>query len=287
MTKTIGVAVDSPADFPPGVVKQLDLNICPVHILVDGADYLHGVNITNKQVIDYLKNKRDVSTSPLLPNEFADIFENLTDRYDHLISLHISSKLSGNFASAKNSLRLLYPDQADRITLIDTGNVTVGQGLLAKRAVELIRKGVPAEEIEAKLKPYMEHGLLFFAVDNLFWLKRSGKLTGFSAMMGSLLNVKPIINLQDTKLVAAGTEHGKVSAVNKLINLATETALKQPADYEIWVGHADALESAVYVQTRVASALDIMMAEIQIAEVGPTIAAHAGPGSLCLGMLRR
>ena len=137
----IGFAVDSTIDLPDGMKEDLGLNIIPIHIFVDGQDHLHGVNISNKEVVEYLKQNRDVYTTPYFPSECADIFEKLFNKYDRIISFHISTELSGNFQSALNYLNLLFDDEVAKIDVIDTQNVCIGQGLLVKKAVDSLQKG--------------------------------------------------------------------------------------------------------------------------------------------------
>jgi fatty acid-binding protein DegV len=97
----IGIVVDSPADFPEGMAEKLGLHIMPVHIYVNGRDHLHGVDISNREVVDHLRYQKDVSTKPFFPGECADVFERLTNRYDKIFSFHVSSQLSGCFESEK------------------------------------------------------------------------------------------------------------------------------------------------------------------------------------------
>ncbi len=90
---------DSTADFPEGMIKKLNINLIPIHILVDGKDYLHGVDISNEEVIEYMKEEREVKTFPPLPSEYSDFYEKMANRYDHIISFHVSSDLSNNSRS--------------------------------------------------------------------------------------------------------------------------------------------------------------------------------------------
>ena len=100
MPQRIGLICDSTADFPKGLEKELGLHILPVHIMVDGQDHLHGQTISNRQVVEALRQKRDVFTKPFFPHECADYFEDLLGKYDRVVSFHLSTALSGNYNSA-------------------------------------------------------------------------------------------------------------------------------------------------------------------------------------------
>jgi len=121
--------VDSTADFPSGMTEALGLHIVPIHISVDGQDHRHGVDILNQQILSAMREGRDVVTSPPIPSEYTDIFENLLARYDRLISLHVSRQLSKCFISAQSAIRLFYEETAARIKAVDTRTCTIGQAL--------------------------------------------------------------------------------------------------------------------------------------------------------------
>ena len=287
MPKRIGIVVDSPADFPEGMIEDLGIHVLPVHIFVDGKDHLHGVDIGNKEVSEHLKGRRKVYTRPFFPGECADFLEKLCERYDEIFCFHISNQLSGNFKSAKSSIRLLFEDQAAKVKLIDTGNVSVGQGLMVKKALELIKNGSSTFNLETRLEPYKSNSFLFITVDNLHWLKEGGRVSSFSAFLGGVLDIKPIITLSDSRLIPVEKHRGKRQALDRIIEMGAQTAKRMRGDFEIWVGHLDAADDALYVRDRVSHILGKSRAEITVVEVGPTIAVHAGPGSLCLGMLPR
>ena len=124
MAQRIGIVVDSTADFPIEVAEDLQIHIVPVHIFIDGKDYLHGDTISNQQVIDSLHQHKEVKTAPPFPAEYSDLYTRIGHRYDTILSFHVSSELSDCYSSAKNSVRILYDDIAQKIEMVDTQNVT-------------------------------------------------------------------------------------------------------------------------------------------------------------------
>jgi len=105
----IAFVTDSTADFPDGAVEKLGLHIIPIHILINGNDFLHDVTISNQDVIDHMKIKLEVKTAPPMPGEYSYVYERLLtkEKYDKVVSFHVSDNLSNCYKSAKNSLKLL------------------------------------------------------------------------------------------------------------------------------------------------------------------------------------
>jgi DegV family protein with EDD domain len=285
MAQNIGFVVDSAVDLPLGMAEQLDLHIVPVHITVDGRDYLHGVTISDQEIIAHLRREREVKTAPPFPSEFGDLYERIGRRYDRILSFHVSSELSNCYNSAKNSLRILYEDIAEKVNIIDTKNVSIGQGLIVKRAVELVNDRGDLNNLEAMLAPYVRNAFLYFSVENLYWLRRAGKTGVLSSLFGKALDIKPVIGLEDGRLVPVSRSRGKKSAIDDLVRLAREAYQIYQGRHETWIAHADAFGSALYLQEALSSQLHIDAEEIQIVDIGPTISAHTGPGCVCLAMI--
>jgi len=287
MGSRLGIMADSTADFPEGMVKKLKINLIPIHILVDGKDYLHGVDISNEEVIEYMKEEREVKTFPPLPSEYSDFYEKIANRYDHIISFHVSSDLSNSFKSATNSIKVLFDDIPDKITHVDTRNVSAGQALLIKKAVELKDKFRSPKDIVLHLEPFIKNNIILFTVDNLYWLKRSGKLNFFSSLMGNILDFKPIIGLKNGKLISIAKHRGRWTAIEDMIRLTREEYKKFDSKVDIWIAHADARKDAIKIHEALRTVSAGMKSKIYIAEIGPTIAAHTGPGGLCIAMMPR
>jgi DegV family protein with EDD domain len=285
MAQKIGIAVDSTADFPSGMAEQLQLHVIPVHIFVDGEDFLHGVTISNQEVIDQLKHERDVRTAPPFPGEYSEFYEELSTQYDQIVSFHVSTELSNCYKSAKNSLRILAEETAGKIKIIDTRNASIGQALIVKKAVELIRRQEGLDTLEALLTPYLKNAFMYFSVDNLYWLKRAGKTGLFSSFLGNVLDIKPIIGLENGRLVPLSKVRGKVSAIDNLVELGREAHQLCRGDHETWIAHVDAMDTAIFLQEELAAQLGLNSEKIEIVDIGPTISAHTGPGSICLAVL--
>ena len=287
MTTNIGFVCDSTADFPDGMVQALNLHILPVHIFVDGKDHLHGIDIDNRQVLQQLKKHREVYTKPFFPVECADFFEDLLDRYDQIVSFHLSTHLSGNFQSATNARPLMFQEDADRVTVLDLGSVSISLAMLVQKAVALMQSDKNPATLKTRMAPYVKSAFLGFTVENLIWLKQGGRVSAFAAFVGRMLDIKPIINLQGAKLIPTERHRGKKPALKRLVEMAEEQYQRFKGDCDIWLAHAECLEEVTFTREKIAVRLAIPPQEIQIIEIGATISVHAGPGSICLAMLPR
>ncbi len=287
MAKKIGIVVDSTADFPPGFIKRFDLNVIPVHVVVDGVDYLDGVTITNKEILDFMKKDCDISTRAPAPAEYADFFEKCFEKYDFIISFHVSSELSDCFTSAKSALRLLNDEDHLKIKIIDTKHISIGQALYAIKTINIMKETRSLANIEDKLDEAMVSSLNSFTVDSLKWLKKSGKIGSAGAMVGNLLNIKPIMSVKNAKLSLVATVRGKKAALDQMATTAKGVRAKYGGEYDVWVGHCDAIDDAGYLKDKLASALEMDEQAISIVETGASVAIKVGPGCCNWGMIRR
>jgi len=285
MTEQIGIVVDSTADFPPHMAADLGIHTIPIHIAIDGKDHLHGVSIENEQVIAAMRADRDVHTSPPIPSEYADVLEKLLERYDRVLSFHVSKALSQCYTSVQRAIQLLFDDAAQRVIPIDTRTCTVGQALIVKRAAEMLRQGLPMDELLHELNFFMGNGSLYFTVDNLYWLKRAGRLNFFSSILGGMLDIKPVIGLKNGQLVPMTKHRGHEAALASLAQMAGDDYRRHRGDCEIWIAHAAAEEKRDRLMEELELEIPVALDSIRMAEIGPTITAHAGPGCIALSVM--
>ncbi len=284
MAEKIGFVCDSTADFPPGLARKLRIHTLPVHIMVGAKDHLHGISISNAEVIKKLQDKKDVSTKPFYPFECADYYEKLLGRYDKIVSCHLSTELSGCYKSAVNARNLLFSEDAARVKVLDLGSVSVSLGLVVKKAVELLKADSNLETIEKRLAPYKKHAFMGFTVDNLKYLKKGGRVSAFSAFVGGMLDIKPIINLDNAKLVPIEKHRGKKPALKRLVTMAAEKIRQYNGNCSVWLAYAGNKAEALITRDKLAARTGRRVEEMQLAEVGATISVHTGPGSVCIAV---
>lgn len=265
------------------MTDQMGIKLLPVHIFVNGKDHLHG-KITNKEVLENLRGKKTVYTTPYYPYECTKMFDKLLEKHDEVVSLHISNELSGNYKSACSAKNFMGREDAKRVHVIDVGAVSIGQGLMVKKAAGLIDQGVPAASLENHLAPLKNKVFLAFTVDDLIWLKKGGRISAFNAFVGKMFNVKPIINLQDSRLVPVEKHRGKKSSTEHLVSMAEKNYKDFYGNCEVWMAYADNPEEVIAVREKLAAAIDMPADSIPMAELGATISVHTGPGSIFIAM---
>jgi DegV family protein with EDD domain len=285
MAKKVALVCDSTADFPPGMAEQLGLNILPVHIFVEGKDHLHGKNISNNEVLKKLKKKKDVYTTPFYPYECTKMYDSLLKNHDEVVSFHLSKDISGNYKSACAAKEFMGDTDAKRVHILDLGSAGVSLSLMVKKAVDLLGKGVAPADLEKHLQPFKKNVFMTFTVDNLIWLKKGGRVKAFDAFIGNMLDFKPIIQLQDAKLVPVERQRGKKPALKRVVEISEETYRKFNGKCEVWMAHTGNIEEIMITREKLAEAIGRPAGNIPLAEAGATISVHTGPGSVFVSML--
>ncbi len=293
MEKKIGVITETALDLPKGVAGKKGIMLVPIHILVNDVSRLHGKEIVNQEVVEHISQKDDVSTEPPTPREYCSVFNRINDDYDLIYSLHVSSDLSQCHANAVHGLKLLKKKQKEeergifdnKIKVIDTRAVSISQGQIVNRIAGIVKTNHDQAKLDKYIKWLTRKATMFFVVDDLFWLKRAGKLNVFSGFMGKMLDIKPIIKLDDGKLVPMDKSRGKGSAIDIMVNLIKKTTPQYKRGVEVWVGHSVSLLDAKYVRTKLAVNFQIKENKIPIVDMGPTMVAHTGPGVVCVSIL--
>jgi DegV family protein with EDD domain len=287
MPPKVGVVVDSTADFPPGLADELGIVTIPIHLHADGEDYLDGMTITPAEIWAKLRRNLEVETRPASPPIFATAFGSLLVQFDRLVYLHVSAQLSGCSESATEALRLLQPSEAARIRLVDTGHLSISQGLLAWRAAEWLRAGNDPDCLDAYLQPLLKETMLCFTVESLSWLRRSDRLAAVTAFMGNLLDIKPVVSLSDGRIVPLEKHRGRRSAIDALIRLAARAGDRFRAGFDLWTAHADVAEEGALLRDQIQARIGRDKGELPLVDIGAAVAVHSGPGTLAWAICPR
>jgi DegV family protein with EDD domain len=257
----------------------------PIHVFVNGKDYLDGVSLKRSEFLEHLVGKADVKTSPPYPGEYAAMYDKLLQEYEWVVSFHISSELSGCLTSASGARQFLKDNLARRVMQIDTGTLCVSQALLVHKAAEFLRGQETLVNLQAFLKPYLNNNYFCFTVDNLNWLRKGGRVSALAAFMGTMLSIKPVIHLENKRLIPVDRARGRKAAMENMLERARNTRDLLDSAVTVWIAHVAAADEANDLRERLAGELGIPRADVKITESGPTIAAHAGPGAIAWGML--
>lgn len=259
--------------------EKYNINIIGMPYTINGVEKVYdmGKNTNFKEMYDMMRAGAMPSTAALNPQDYIDYFEPVFERGEDIFYVHFSDQLSGTFnhmAVALNELKEKYPER--KITLFNTKNICYGAGLQALLAGKMHYEGKSDEEILEFLNEFAPTVQTKFVVDSLFHLKRGGRVSATSAVVGSLLNIKPLLKIsEEGKIEKYATVKGMKKAV---LTLAQECVENVNKDYQIIILHADNLEMAELAKGLVREKLGDDV-EINIYPIGPVIGSHCGPGT--------
>ncbi len=294
--KKIGVISETTVDMPDGMAKKNGVHLLPIDIIINDERRTHGKDVVNQEVVEHLLQKDNVSTEPVTPLKYSLAYKKLLEQYDYVFSMQVSSKLSQCYANARYGIRLLKKKQAkgeasnldvNNIKIIDTRTASVSQGQIVNRIATIVKNNYDLGKIDQYIAWLIKRASMFFVVDNLYWLKRAGRVNGFSSFFGNLLDIKPIIKLDDGNLIPVQKPKGSDVAIDSMLRMIRETTPKYKRGIEVWVAHSASLLDAKYIRKQVAADLKIKENKIPIIDIGPTIGVHTGPGTVCVSILPR
>lgn len=284
---TYRIVTDSSANLTDELIDRYQLEILSLVFMVDGKEYLSyvkGETSDLKQFYTMMRDKKNITTSCISPKSCYDIFEPILQSGDDLLYIGFSSGLSNTYQVGHNVLeemREKYPER--KIYDVDTLAASMGQGLLVVYAARLQEAGKSIEEVYQWLLDQRLHLCHWFTVDDLFFLKRGGRVSATSAVMGTMLSIKPVMHVDDEgRLIPVAKVRGRRQSLDALVERMAKSAT-EPAKQTVFISHGDCREDAEYVAQKVKERFGV--SEIVINYVDPVIGAHSGPGTLALFFL--
>lgn len=223
------------------------------------------------------------TTSQVNPEEAKEKLKEFLQINKNIIHIAFSSGLSGTFNSVRLAASELMEEQPDcRITVIDSLAASMGEGLLVHKALEKQASGADYEEMTAWLEEYRYHVCHNFTVDDLFHLYRGGRVSKTAAVLGTMINLKPVLHVDDEgHLIPLSKVRGRKKSLHTLVdNMEKQMGAYRGENDTVFISHGDCYEDAVYVKELVQKRFGIE--KFLINPVGPTIGAHSGPGTLAL-----
>jgi DegV family protein with EDD domain len=271
----VAVVTDSTADLPTQLVKARDITVVPLTLNFEGRSLLDGVEIRPSEFYRRLPNATThPTTSQPSAGSFAEAYARLLENHDEIVSIHISEKLSGTFASAMQGAEMT---DAKRVRVVDSQLVSMSLGLLTLAAADIATKEADGATVERRVSEMREHVQTYFSVATLEFLRRGGRIGRASAMLGSVLQVKPVLCIRDGLVTPLERVRTFDRALNRIVALTRE--VDRGKGLCVIVGHADAEADA----ERVARELEPVADTLMIQPLGPVVGAHAGPGVVGVG----
>lgn len=274
------IFADSGSDLPKEFFTENNVELFTLRVDLNNQQYDDILDIDPKVVYDAMREGAVPKTSQVSPEIFLNKFETLAKNDEEGIYIAFSSNLSGTYNTAvmiASQVRENYPNL--KLKIIDTKCASLGHGLLVLEAVRLRDEGLPYEEIAQKITHMAEHMTQLFTVENLSYLAAGGRLSKSSAFIGGLLSIKPILHVEDGKLIPLEKIRGRKKAINRIIELMAERG-GDFANKIVGISHGDDLEFAKEVQALIEDKLHPKAFEITM--IGSSIGAHAGPGTIAI-----
>lgn len=282
----IALLSDSSCDLPASLIQEYHIDLVPFYVSFDTQTYFK--EITELSIEDFYKRLRAEKIFPKtsLPaiNDYVDHFEKHIKAGEDIICVTISSHFSGSHASAVNAKEITlekYPDA--HIEIIDSLSASGGQGLLVVEIARMIQEGLEYTKIVDIANKVRDTAVAFFFVETLDYLEKGGRIGKASALLGTMLNIKPIIVLKEGQLFPVGKVRGSKKALNKVIELV-ESHDSNLKDYQFVTIHGDNLEYAN-------SAYNKLCSDVSIYDwysfIGATIGVYTGPDVLGVGLIKK
>jgi DegV family protein with EDD domain len=272
---SVAVVTDSTADLPPELAASRSITVVPLTLNFDGQSLLDGVDITPE---DFYRRLPGATTHPTTsqpsPGRFAEAYSALLADHDNVISIHISEKLSGTYASALQAAEITDPK---RVRVVDSQLASMSLGLIALTASAMASNGADVEAIESKVLNMRPHVQTYFSVATLEFLRRGGRIGRAGALLGSVLQVKPVLCIRDGQVTPLERVRTFERALNRIVELTRE--VDRGHGVCVIVGHADAQSDA----ERIGRELEPIAETLMIQPLGPVVGAHAGPGVVGVG----
>jgi DegV family protein with EDD domain len=266
----VALVTDSTCDAPPELLAERGVTVVPLTLTVAGRSYRDGVDITPMEFYELqAASAGATSTSQPSAGEFAEVYRHLLQDHDRVFSLHLSSRLSGTYASALQAAELVGPD---RVRVVDTGMVSMPLAQLVLAASAMLAGGASLEEVERRLEVIRRGIRVFFLVATLEYLRRGGRIGRAQALVGSMLQIKPVLTIEEGEVAPLERVRTHEKALARLIELARQT----PSPMCALVGHAQ----APAVADRIVEALEPFCESLLVGPVAPVVGAHVGPGTV-------
>jgi DegV family protein with EDD domain len=278
----IAVVTDSTTYMPPDLVKKYNISVAPQVLIWGDQTYKDGVDMESREFFTRLKTAKVMpSTSQVAVISFQEIFQDLVEKGYDVLALLVSSKLSGTVQSAMQARDLMNTDR-EKVHVVDSQSVAMALGFQVLAVARAVEQGANLNDAIALAEKSYQYTGVSFAVDTLEFLHRGGRIGGAQRFLGTMLNMKPILAIQDGRVEGVDRIRTKNKAHDRVLELTVEKiAGRTPV--RLATLHANAADEAKALLTRAEQALNPV--ESLLTEVSPTVGTHAGPGTVGLAFM--
>lgn len=278
----IAVITDSNSGITQTQAKELGIFVLPMPFMIDGKEYFEDINLTQREFYERLKDGSDISTSQPSPEAVMDLWNQVLKEYDQIVHIPMSSGLSSSFQTAK----MLAEDYEGKVEVVNNQRISVTQRQSALDAMALADRGMDAGQIKAKLEEIKFESSIYITVDTLKYLKKGGRITPAAAALGTLLRLKPVLQIQGEKLDAFAKARTMKQAKSIMIaamskDLEERFGDASGANVHLEIAHTENEDAALEFKHELQE-LFPKTGEIVMAPLSLSISCHIGPGSLAI-----
>ncbi|GFI08804.1 DegV domain-containing protein [Lachnospiraceae bacterium] len=280
---TYVIMTDINADLPEEYIREHGLEVLSLSYMIDGETYDRNHPLEVGEFYKRMRNGSMPTTSQVNPDQAKKAFTACLKQGKDVLYIAFSSALSGTYNSGRIAAEEikeegLFPDR--KLVVLDSLSASLGQGLLVHKAVQLKEAGKSLEETVSWVEENKLNLCHIFTVDDLFHLHRGGRVSKATAVLGTMINIKPILHVdEEGRLTPIGKVRGRKKSLSALADRMGEQ-IKGFENPEVFISHGDCLEDAEYVEKLVRERFGVE--NFVINHVGPTIGAHSGPGTMAL-----
>lgn len=275
---SVKILADSASDLPLSFFEENGVTLFPLKVHLGEAEYEDLLTISPSTVYDGIRSGQMPKTSQVSPSRFEEVFKEMAQNNEDGIYIAFSSELSGTYQTGvmiRDQVKEEYPNF--NLTIIDSKCASLGCGLIVMEAAKLAADGASMETILKDVQFRCEHMEHLFTVDDLNHLAKGGRLSKASAFMGGLLNIKPLLNMEDGKLVPIEKHRGQKKLLRRIIEVMKERG-NDLDKQTIGISHADSLNIALEMKEQIETELNPQ--NVIISDIGATIGSHTGPGTI-------
>ncbi|OMC81726.1 DegV family protein [Viridibacillus sp. FSL H8-0123] len=279
------IYADSASDLPKSFYEENNVTLIPLRVHMNNEEYADVVGVDVLKVYEFIRQGGQPKTSQASPELFLELFEELAKSGEEGLYIAFSSELSGTYSTAVmiyKQVKEQYPDL--KLTIVDSKCASLGYGLVVKEAVRLREAGLSLDEISEKVRLNAQHMEHFFTVEDLDYLARGGRVSKASAFIGGLLSIKPLLHVEDGKLIPIEKHRGRKKVMKRILDKMEETG-DRLSDQVIAISHGDDLAAAEEMKAMIMDKFQPKAVEIHL--IGSAVASHAGPGTLAIFFLNQ
>lgn len=280
--KKVAIVTDSNAGITPEMAKKMGMFVIAMPFMIEGQTYYENIDLTYEEFYKTLENEVDVKTSQPTPTDLMETWDKVLEEYDELVHIPLSSGLSG----ACQSAALFAQEYDGRVHVVNNQRISVTQKQSVRDALMLVKKGHSAEEIKQILEDDRFNSTIYIMLDTLKYLKKGGRITPAAAAIGTVLKLKPVLQIQGEKLDAFAKARTinqakkiMIDAIRNDVNTRFEG--ENPDNISIHIAHTNNLEMAKQFKAEIEEAFPGIVVK-DVDELSLVVSCHIGPGSLAV-----